>query len=150
MTIYEKICHVLEKQKIHYKTINENTLCFDFSIEAKFSHLTTFIFVNEESYMVETSLPMPLKEAGFSLVTEFFTRVNVTMEYGYFSLNRTNGYMSHIVKVDCADSFPSKEVIIESILLGIRLFGAYGYASALYYLLAGILTCDQAIDFITR
>ena len=150
MTIYDKLCDYLSKEQIHYKQLNDHTLCFDFTIEGKFTHLTSFLFVNEDSYMVQTSLPIPLKEAGFPMVIDFFTRLNVTMEYGYFSLNKSNGLMSHIIKVDCADSFPSDAVINESIMTGIRLFGAYGVASALYYLLSGMLTPAQAMDFVAR
>jgi hypothetical protein len=81
---------------------------------------------------------------------EFLTRANCESEYGYFLLDRQSGVITHIVKVDCEDSAPSDEVLETSLTLGIKLYGAYGFGTAFYYLMAGILTPESAMDFVRR
>lgn len=149
MELIKTISDFLNEIGMHYKT-QDNILSYNFMIDAKFKEGSQLIIVNDDSYIVETALAVRFKPASYPLLLELLARCNVNMEIGYFLLDEKTGILTHIVKTDCADSAPSREVIHESVMLGIRLLGEYGYANALYYLCAGLLTASQAADFLRR
>lgn len=149
MELLKTLTDFLDEIGIHYKTQN-NVISYNFMIDASFKEGSQLIIVNDDSYIVETSLAIRFKPASYALLLEFIARANVNMEIGYFVLDEESGILTHILKTDCADSKPSREVIHESVMLAIRMLGVYGYANAIYYLCAGLLPPAQAIDFIRR
>lgn len=149
MTLLESIKKALTDRKIIYQE-KGNHFIFNFGIEGKFDQGVCLVTVNDHDYSVQSSLMVQIKEPAYDSILQFLTLANSESEYGYFLLDRQNGVIEHIVKVDCEDSEPSDEVLETSLTLGIKLYGAYGFSTAFYYLMAGILTPESAMDLVRR
>jgi hypothetical protein len=147
--IIQSLTSFLTDVSIHYQK-KDNIIHFPFYIEGKINEGATFIHVSEESYIVETGLPIEVHPEAFDLLTEFFIKINEKSEYGYFQLNEETHLISYIIKVNVHNTSLPRKVIEHSLLLPIEIYGAYGFANAIYYLLSNILTVDEALDFVRR
>ena len=142
--IMKTVEEYLKEEEWYYDVIKDGLIRTNSAIKCKLKKVDIFIRIGDDSFTIDTIVPVGADDNSMASVAEFVTRANYGLRFGCFNLDHGDGEVSYHVAVYCGKETPTNDQIEHGIIMGPLMADRYG--DALTKVIYGFATPKDAVE----